>query len=254
MERQRPLRQIYESYTHEDFTVWQMLFDRQTELLSHYACRSYLRALEKVRFTAGSIPRFADIDSVLQKLTGWRMAVVPGHVPPRDFFAMLADRVFPATCWLRTMAELDYIKEPDMFHDVFGHVPLLANEAYASFMQAFGRLALRWYDNPAAVEILSRIYWFTVEFGLIEASGRNHIYGAGILSSPGETKYSMSGKPLIAEFDTYEVARTAFRTDAIQERYFVIGSYLQLKDILSETEQILLTKDLDVLVRTGSVV
>lgn len=243
MERNRPLRQIYENYTREDFAVWQLLFDRQTGLLDRYASKSYIRALARVGFTAADIPRFDHIENKLQSLTGWRISVVPGHVPARDFFAMLADRIFPATCWLRTMKELDYIEEPDMFHDVYGHVPLLANEAYASFMQAFGNLALRWYDNPAAVEILSRIYWFTIEFGLIEEAGDIHIYGAGILSSPGETQYSMSDKPLLQQFDTHEVVNTSFRTDIIQERYFVINSFLQLKNILVETEHILLNTD-----------
>lgn len=239
MQRSRPLVQQYENYTQEDFTVWRTLFERQTKLLGQYASGTYLEALACIGFQADSIPLFEAVNEKLNTLTGWQVTVVPGHVPPKDFFEMLAYRIFPSTCWLRSYAELDYIEEPDMFHDMFGHVPLLANEAYASFLQAFGKLALERLNEPPAIDLLSRIYWFTIEFGIIKENESNKIYGAGILSSPGETRFSMGDAAIRNRFDASTVLQTGFRTDVLQERYFVINAYSELTTILAEVEDIL---------------
>lgn len=228
MNRNRPMAQHYELYTREDFRVWRTLFERQQQLLTSYGSATYLNAIGKVGFTAEAIPDFSKVNTLLQPLTGWQLTVVPGLVPARDFFEMLAIKIFPATCWLRTEAELDYIEEPDMFHDVFGHVPLLADAHYALFMQAFGQMALQWADDEEVIDILSRLYWFTVEFGLIQEQNGVKIYGAGILSSPGETRHSMADTTSRLPFDATEILNTSYRTDVMQDKYFVIKSFEQL--------------------------
>jgi len=239
MERNRPLTQQYDRYTPEDFTVWQTLFERQMNLLNQYASASYLDAIDKIGFHAAAIPDFSNVNEKLLSLTGWQLTVVPGLVPQKEFFEMLAQRIFPATCWLRTFAEIDYIEEPDMFHDVFGHVPLLANSEYASFMQAFGMLALEWINQPEIVDLLSRIYWFTVEFGLINEAGNIRIYGAGVLSSPGETMNSMKEDMIKRRFNAADILRTGYKTDVLQEQYFIIDNYAQLDNMLTEVKQLI---------------
>ncbi|MDT4858188.1 Phenylalanine-4-hydroxylase [compost metagenome] len=185
-------------------------------------------------FEAASIPDFNVVNQKLKAATGWQITVVPGLVPAATFFALLARRIFPATCWLRTMAELDYIEEPDMFHDVFGHIPLLSNPAYADFMHAFGQLGLQWNDDEHKMELLSRIYWYTIEFGLIREYGQPKIYGAGILSSPGETLHSMAADTRRSPFHVPDILDTPFRTDVLQEAYFEIMHLDQLTHILDE--------------------
>jgi phenylalanine-4-hydroxylase len=242
MDRIRPLVQQYDNYTPEDFKVWETLFTRQMIFFGQYAGEAYLEALEIIGFHAGDIPQFADINQKLSQLTGWKLVVVPEIVPAKEFFQLLAEKKFPATCWLRRFSELDYIEEPDMFHDVLGHVPLLSNLQYAEFMQAFGQLALQWIDEPEILELLTRLYWFTVEFGLIDENGKAKIYGAGILSSPGETQFSMGDKARKSKFDTAKILATAFQTDIIQEQYFIIDSISQLTAILPDVEKIITLK------------
>jgi phenylalanine-4-hydroxylase len=239
MERIRPTAQVYGNYTPEDFLVWQLLFERQMVQLRSMASTAYLGAVERIGFTADAIPRFENINTRLDGLTGWKLQVVPGEVPARDFFEMLARRIFPATCWLRTYDELDYVEEPDMFHDVFGHVPLLADEAYADFIHAFGQLAQLFIDDEAAITQLSRLYWFTIEFGLIREHGQRRIYGAGILSSPAESKHSLSDAVSVKPFAATEVLARAFRTDVMQDCYYMIDSFDALSDILSEVGTLL---------------
>ncbi|MNS27488.1 Phenylalanine-4-hydroxylase [compost metagenome] len=234
MERNRPLSQQYDLYTSEDFAVWRALFERQMHLLNQYGSRYYKAALYTVGFEAASIPDFNVVNQKLKAATGWQITVVPGLVPAAAFFALLARRIFPATCWLRTMAELDYIEEPDMFHDVFGHIPLLSHPAYADFMHAFGQLGLRWNDDERKMELMSRIYWYTIEFGLIREDGQPKIYGAGILSSPGETLRSMAPDTKRSAFQVPDILDTPFRTDVLQEAYFEISDLDQLTGILEE--------------------
>lgn len=240
MERNRPLSQQYDQYTTEDFAVWNALFERQMQLIDQYGSLHYKAALYAVGFHAASIPDFKEVNHRLKATTGWQLSVVPGLVPVAEFFALLARRIFPATCWLRTLSELDYIEEPDMFHDVFGHVPLLSNPAYASFMQSFGQLGLEWNHDAQKMELLSRIYWYTIEFGLIRESGIPKIYGAGILSSPGETLHSIHHDTMRSPFNTVKVLETPFRTDVIQEQYFEIEDIAQLDHILYEIQALML--------------
>ena len=231
---QRPTEQIYSNYTSEDFQVWKTLYNRQTELLQHSASLEYLNALDVIGFSANNIPDFNEIEKALQSLTGWSLQTVPNISEQKDFFTFLSQKKFTATCWLRKMEELDYLEEPDMFHDVFGHVPLLSNKHYTDFFEGISHIALDYIDNPRAIELLGRIYWFTTEFGLIRESGELKVYGAGIMSSYGETKNSLSDNTEKFLFDVEHVFNSDFRTDILQERYFVIDSYEQLYTSIPE--------------------
>ena len=162
---------------------------------------------------------------------------MPGIVNDDLFFKQLANRLFPATTWLRKMEELDYLEEPDMFHDVFAHVPLLTNQAFVDFLQALSKIALKHVGDSWAIELLSRIYWFTVEFGLISEQGKTRIYGAGILSSAGETAYSLSDKPQHHAYDVAQILDSPYRKDTFQTQYFIIDSYEQLYASIGEVEE-----------------
>lgn len=230
----RPTEQIYSDYTYEDFQVWKTLYNRQTELLHHSASSEYLNALDVIGFSANHIPDFNEIEKALKPLTGWSLKTVPNISEQKDFFTVLSQKKFTATCWLRKMEQLDYLEEPDMFHDVFGHVPLLSNKHYTDFFQGISHIALDYIDNPKAIELLGRIYWFTIEFGLIRESGQLKVYGAGIMSSYGETKNSLSENTQKFNFDVEHVFNSDFRTDILQERYFVIDSFEQLYESIPE--------------------
>jgi len=222
------LTQDYARYTPDDRWVWRTLFERQMQVLPAVASRRFLEGLPRVDFQAGHIPDFAAVNPLLDRATGWRLVAVPGIVDDRTFFELLARRCFPATTWLRTPAQLDYLEEPDMFHDVFAHVPLLTDGFFADFLQAVGTLALRHLHDAYAVELLSRLYWFTVEFGLIREGGGLRIYGAGILSSAGETTFCLSAAPQRRAFDVAAILATPYVKDRMQDVYFVVDSYEQL--------------------------
>jgi phenylalanine-4-hydroxylase len=224
----RPTKQVYSNYTAEDFAVWKTLFTRQMSSLEHNVSFRYLNAIEKVKFNADEIPDFKKVDSILLPATGWSMEVVPNICPQKEFFEFLSQKKFTATCWLRTMEQLDYLEEPDMFHDVFGHVPLLSDQAYCSFFLELSKIALQHIHNPLAIELLGRMYWFTIEFGMIQEQGHLKIYGAGIISSRGETIHAISNHTEKREFDVQEIINTPYRNDIIQDKYFVIESFHQL--------------------------
>ncbi|MFY0607764.1 MAG: phenylalanine 4-monooxygenase [Cyclobacteriaceae bacterium] len=233
------MRQIYGHYTPEDFEVWQVLYDRQIQNLPSAASKEHLEGMSKVSFVRDRIPNFDEMNDVLMSLTGWRLAVVPGIVPDYTFFELMTNKRFPATTWLRKMAELDYLEEPDMFHDVFAHVPLLTNASFVNFLEELSKIGLQYVGNDYAIEILSRIYWFTVEFGLIQEEEGLRIYGAGILSSAGETKFCLSDEPPKHDFDVQKMADTPYRKDVFQDRYFVIQSYEQLFDSIPTVKKVL---------------
>lgn len=230
-------KQEYLNYTDEDFSVWKVLFERQMSILPGMASEEYLKGIEDAGLNAHKIPDFAEVNEALGKLTGWSLAVVPGIIAEPDFFRLLTQKRFPATTWLRKMSELDYLPEPDMFHDVFGHVPLLGNPHFTAFFEEIGRLGTRHINNEAVVAMLGRIYWFTVEFGLIRNNGKKKIYGAGILSSHGETKFSLSDEPQHLEFDIRQIMHTPFENDRIQDKYFVLGSFGELYDSLKTIKE-----------------
>ncbi|MFI5150631.1 MAG: phenylalanine 4-monooxygenase [Bacteroidia bacterium] len=235
----KAMKQEYKNYTDEDRLVWKTLFERQMKNLEAHASSHFLQALKAVAFSPDKIPDFREIDEILDPLTGWSMEVVPCIIPQKEFFQTLDLKHFPATTWLRKMNQLDYLEEPDMFHDVFGHVPLLSNKAYTNFFKGMAELALEHADDAIAIELLGRIYWFTIEFGLMKEGAEKKVYGAGIISSAGETAYSLSSKPTHLPYDVRTIMRTTFRTDIFQETYFVVDSFEALYDSLPEIEKVL---------------
>ena len=235
----RPTQQIYSNYTKQDFLVWKTLFGRQLEILKPIVSSEYLKALEDVKFSSEKIPDFNEVGELLKPLTGWSLQVVPNISPPKEFFESLSRKKFTSTCWLRTMEQLDYLEEPDMFHDVFGHVPLLSNKNYVDFFKGISDIALKHINNERAIELLGKIYWFTIEFGLIKEQHDIKIYGAGIISSKGETEFCLSNMAIHLDFDIQTIFDTDYRTDIIQERYFVIESFEQLYNSLPQLERLL---------------
>lgn len=224
------LKQDYNNYTGEDFLVWKTLFERQMILLQELASAEYLKSIQTVKFCAEKIPDFREVNEILGKETGWSLEVVEGIINEEDFFNLLSQKKFPATTWLRKLSELDYLPEPDMFHDVFAHVPLLTNQQFCDFFKAIGDLGVEHKNNPEILTMLGRIYWFTVEFGLIMEDNKLKIYGAGILSSYGESQFSVSNEPKHLIFDAEIIMNTGFENDKIQDKYFVISSFQELYD------------------------
>lgn len=236
----KTMQQDYEKYTAEDFDVWKQLYERQMPQLPGAAVQEFIDGIGRVKFEAGKIPRFDGTNKHLRAHTGWEIVVVPGLIPDKEFFELLANKKFPASTWLRKLSELDYLEEPDMFHDVFGHVPLLTNEGMVTFLQDLSKIALRYIDNAWAIELLSRIYWFTVEFGLIRDNGKLRIYGAGILSSKGETWYSLHDPaPQRHSFDPEKILDTPYRKDVYQKEYFVIDSFDELANSVQVLDQMI---------------
>lgn len=223
--------QRFESYTASDHETWSRLHRRQSELLRGRVCDEFFAGLAALGIEASGIPDFRELNRVLQAATGWEIVAVPGLVPDRVFFTHLAERRFPAGFWIRRPEEFDYIEEPDVFHDVFGHVPLLMNRSYADFVAAYGEAGLR-YAAPEDLARLARLYWYSVEFGLIETSAGLRIFGAGIASSPGETVFSLeSGKPNRISFDPIRVMRTRYKIDDFQQTYFVMPGFDAMPDL-----------------------
>ncbi len=234
------MSQEYEKYTQEDQDVWRVLFERQITQLPSLACETFMKGLDDIQFKKDSIPNFIETNKILKQITGWELYVVPGLIDNKSFFELLKAKKFPATTWLRKMSELDYLEEPDMFHDVFGHVPLLTNQNFCDFLEGLSVIALKHIEDEWAVELLSRIYWYTVEFGLIENEKGLKIYGAGILSSSGESTYSLRSKtPSRVPYDVKKIFDTPYIKDKFQEIYFVIDSYEQLFNSLDKIEELL---------------
>lgn len=235
----RPTQQVYSNYTEQDFLVWKILYSRQLEILKSIVSVEYLTALKVINFSSDKIPDFIEIEELLKPLTGWSLQVVPNISPKKEFFEFLSQKKFTSTCWLRTIEQLDYLEEPDMFHDVFGHVPLLCNQNYVNFFKGISDIALKYINNEKAIELLGKIYWFTIEFGLIKEQDEIKIYGAGIISSKGETEFCLSDLAIHLEFDIQSIFNTDFRTDIIQERYFVVESFEQLYHSLPLMEKLI---------------
>lgn len=224
------LAQPHERYSDDDARVWTTLFARQLALLPGRACDEFLAGLEALALPADRVPDFADLNARLGAATGWRIVAVPGLIPDLVFFEHLANRRFPVTWWLREPAQLDYLPEPDLFHDLFGHVPLLTNPVFADYLQAYGRGGLK-ASHLHALPMLARLYWYTVEFGLIATPAGLRIYGAGILSSRGESAHCLEdAAPRRIGFDVRRIMRNRYHIDRYQDTYFVIDSFAQLFD------------------------
>lgn len=215
--------QGWQHYTAQEHAIWKTLFERQARLLPGRACDAFLQGMRDLAMTADRIPNFEQLSEVLMRRTGWQVVAVPGLVPDDVFFDHLANRRFPAGNFIRGAQELDYLEEPDVFHDVFGHIPMLMNPAIADFIQAYGQGGLR-AQSLGSLPQLARVYWYTVEFGLLRQGDEGlRLYGAGIASSYTESQFCLdSPSPNRLRFDIGRVMRTAYRIDDFQETYFVI--------------------------------
>ncbi len=228
--------QDWDAFTADEHAMWDRLFARQSAMLPSRASDAFLRGIDVLRLEKPGIPDYRDLNARLTEATGWRVVAVPGLVPDDVFFDHLANRRFPAGNFIRTPRQLDYLQEPDVFHDVFGHVPMLADPVFADYMAAYGRGGLRSlkYD---ALKQLARLYWYTVEFGLIREGGTLRIYGAGIVSSYAESLFALdSDSPNRIGFDLSRVMRTDYRIDDFQQNYFVVDSLDQLLDVTVNTD------------------
>jgi phenylalanine-4-hydroxylase len=219
--------QRHHAYTAADHATWRALYARQSALLPKHAARAFRDSLARLDVMHG-VPDFEDASKLLRARTGWSLIGVPGLIPDDAFFGHLAARRFPVTVWIRKPEELDYVVEPDIFHDFFGHVPLLVEPAFADFLQAYGRLGEH-AAKIGALKPLARLYWHMVEFGLIREDGAPRAYGAGILSSSAETIHSTtSAEPRRLRFDAARVLRSDYEIDKLQPTYFVIDDYSEL--------------------------
>jgi phenylalanine-4-hydroxylase len=233
---QRPdwtIDQGWDRYTPAEHAVWKTLFERQTRLLPGRACDEFVQGMRDLPIGPEQIPDFRRLSEILLQRTGWQVVAVPGLVPDEVFFEHLANRRFPAGQFIRQPHQLDYLEEPDVFHDVFGHVPMLMNPHLADFIQAYGQGGLR-AQKLGMLDKLARVYWYTVEFGLLKQSEGLRIYGAGIASSRAETLFALDDpSPHRIGFELERVMRTAYRIDDFQETYFVIDSLAQLLALAS---------------------
>jgi len=221
--------QNWAAYTAQEHAVWQTLFERQRRLLPGRACDAFIQGMKDLPIDTHQIPNFEALSETLIKRTGWQVVAVPGLIPDNVFFEHLANRRFPAGQFLRRPDQLDYIEEPDVFHDVFGHVPMLMNPVLADYIQAYGQGGLR-AERLGVLDNLARVYWFTVEFGLLRQDDGLRIYGAGIASSAAETVFAVEDdSPNRVGFDLERVMRTRYRIDDFQETYFVLD---KLDDLL----------------------
>ena len=230
------IAQDWDAFTADDHAMWDRLFARQSAMLPGRASDAFLRGIDVLRLEKPGIPDYRELNARLADATGWRVVAVPGLVPDDVFFDHLANRRFPAGNFIRTPAQLDYLQEPDVFHDVFGHVPMLADPVFADYMVAYGEGGLRSlkYD---ALKQLARLYWYTVEFGLIREAGGLRIYGAGIVSSYAESVFALdSDSPNRIGFDLARIMRTDYRIDDFQQNYFVIDSLEQLLETTVNTD------------------
>ena len=219
--------QDYASYTAADHDTYRRLYERQRALLPGLASQAFIDALPSLG-ASDRIPRFEEVNERLYKATGWELVGVPGLIPEVPFFTLLANRKFPVTDWIRKPEEFEYIVEPDIFHDLFGHVPLLFNPVFADYVQRYGQGGLK-AQGLGSCEMLSRLYWYTIEFGLIREAGQLRAYGAGILSSSGELAYSVqSPEPQRIPLQLERTMRTRYKIDTYQQTYFVIDSFEQL--------------------------
>jgi phenylalanine-4-hydroxylase len=223
--------QGWDAYTQAEHDVWITLYERQAALLPGRACDEFLRGLDALDLHRSGIPDFKRINEELQRLTGWSVVAVPGLVPDDVFFNHLANRRFPAGQFIRKPHELDYLQEPDIFHDVFGHVPMLTDPTFADYMQAYGQGGQRALGLGRLAN-LARLYWYTVEFGLMETPAGLRIYGAGIVSSRTESLFTLDDpSPNRIGFDLERVMRTPYRIDDFQQVYFVIPSIQTLQEV-----------------------
>jgi phenylalanine-4-hydroxylase len=241
------ISQDWDAFSADEHAMWDILFARQSEMLPGRAADAFLRGLDVLKLSKPGIPDYRELNARLMAATGWQVVAVPGLVPDDVFFDHLANRRFPAGNFIRRPDQLDYLQEPDVFHDVFGHVPMLADPVFADYMMAYGQGGLR-SQGFNALDHLARLYWYTVEFGLIQQVDGLRIYGAGIVSSYGESVFALdSDSPNRIGFDLMRVMRTQYRIDDYQQSYFVVDSLDQLLKTTVETDFAPLYKSLETL-------
>ena len=218
------------SYSEEEHQVWAALLKQQMDILPGRACNEFIDGLQTLSLPEDRIPQLDEINQILYGTTGWSVVGVPALISFDRFFQLLANKQFPVATFIRSLGEFDYLQEPDIFHEIFGHCPLLTNPAFAAFTQAYGQLG---YSASKADRVyLARLYWMTIEFGLIKTGQGLRIYGGGILSSPGESIYALeSDIPVREEFDPVEALRTPYRIDIMQPIYYVISKMSDLDDL-----------------------
>ncbi|MBW3140232.1 phenylalanine 4-monooxygenase [Ferrimonas balearica] len=218
----QPDEQGFIHYSDEEHRIWAELVERQLACIQGKACDEFMAGLAALDLPRNRIPQLAEVDAVLEAATGWRTAQVPALISFERFFELLASKQFPVATFIRTREEFDYLQEPDIFHEIFGHCPLLTNPAFAHFTHTYGKLGLA--ASPKERVYLARLYWFTVEFGLVNTAQGKRIYGGGILSSPGETLYALSGEPEHQPMAVLDAMRTPYRIDIMQPIYYVLNN------------------------------
>jgi len=217
-------------YSSEENAVWHDLITRQIPLLPHRACKPWIGALDEMNFPIDRVPQLNEVSKVLMEHTGWSVAPVPALIGFTEFFQLLANKQFPVATFIRSREDFDYIQEPDIFHEVFGHTPPLTDHRFAAFCEAYGKAGLE--ADAKEHFMLARLFWFTVEFGLVDTEDGIRAYGSGIMSSPGELTYAVeSDVPQRKPFDAVDVLRTPYRIDIYQPIYFVIDSFDQLFEL-----------------------
>ena len=237
---QSPRTQDYAAYTPTDYRIWRLLAQRQMDALKPVAAPEYLHCLRELYpiLSPEHPPRFSDLNRALREAHGWSIEVVKGFLPVDEFFGLLSRRRFCSSTWLRNEQQLDYLEEPDMFHDIFGHIPLYLNQEYADFAQKLGALGVRHAADEEKITQLQRLYWFTIEFGVLrDTAGEVKVYGAGICSSPQETRHVFeNGDVEILPFDLDQVMEQTFVIDQVQMRYFAVDSFAALYAAADELE------------------
>ena len=219
-------------FTKEENEVWQMLYARQIKLLEGRACHEFIDGVDKLKLNPTKIPQLGEVSHELKKATGWQIVPVDALISFKEFFDLLASKSFPAATFIRRQKDLDYLKEPDIFHEVFGHCPLLTHAPFANFTERIGKLGQNMTKEERVM--LARLYWFTVEFGLVTTNNGLRIYGGGILSSKGESIYALeSNIPVREPFELIKVLRTPYRYDEMQKKYFIINSFDELYDLVN---------------------
>ena len=230
------IKQDYEHYTAEQHAVWTELVRRRLPQVEEYACQEYLEGVDIIGLRKDRIPNLACISERLQPRTGWSATPVSGFLPAGAFFEMLAARKFPTTTWLRSRDSLDYIPEPDIFHDVFGHVPMHSHPVFAGFLQHYGSVCAQ-IEDKLVLERLGRLFWYTVEFGIMRRGGKIKVYGSGVISSHGECTNVIQGGCTVRPFDLETVLETPVKVDELQKVLFAIESFEQIYEAMQEAER-----------------
>jgi len=228
----KPDKNGFVDYPQDEHDIWKLLSQRQLEIIKGRACQEYMEGLDIIKLPIDTIPQIPEVNKKLNKATGWAIEPVPALIGFNRFFKLLANRKFPCATFIRTQEELEYLPEPDIFHEIFGHCPMLTNQVFADFTQKYGELGLN--QSPTIQKLLARFYWFTAEFGLIKTPQGLRCYG-GVLSSIGETVYALeSPKPKREPFNALNMLRTPYRIDTFQPIYYYIDSYEQIYQVVNK--------------------